>query len=128
VLLDDPARRGSGLTRAAPRRNYMRPSPDSWMQALHLFFKMVSGSRNGRGGRSLPGSKRRIGNVDPFNLNVTLMHKTLEIERATRDARIMHAGWWKATDPPPLREERPSLWQQLLALFHVRSVQEATID
>jgi hypothetical protein len=63
--------------------------------------------------------------MDPFNMNVTLMHKTLEIERASQ---FGHPSWREATHPPEWHDERPSYWQRFVSLFRVQAMREATID
>ena len=68
---------------------------------------------------------RRIAPVDPFNMNVTLMHKTLEIERATR---LDRTNWREAKRPSTSDDDRPGFWQQLVSLFRVRTLKEATVE
>lgn len=66
-----------------------------------------------------------IATMDPFNMNVTLMNKTLEIERATR---LDHLNWREVARPPAGDDDRSSLWQRLVSLFRVDTMKEATID
>jgi hypothetical protein len=58
-------------------------------------------------------------------MNVTLMHKTLEIERATQ---LGHPSWKESMNPPDWSDDRPRLWQRFVSLFRVQAMREATID
>jgi hypothetical protein len=66
--------------------------------------------------------------MDPFNMHVTLTHKSIEVERAARVARLRADVRSEDSLVPPRSDRMRILWEQLTELFRPRPMREAPVE